>query len=115
MKPWPICQKLSKKVMDEFFAQGDMEKRNGFPVQMINDRARVNIPNSQIGFIEFLIAPMAEPVVRLFPALDSLAMNLAKNMQNWLEVWNDMVTPSNDEFDKVQSRVEKVTKRLRVA
>jgi len=112
MKPWGLCQKLSMKVVEEFFAQGDLEKMHGIPVGLLNDRTKLNMPNSQIGFIEFLIAPMTESVVRLFPALDTLAINLAENMKNWKDVWNETSTPSMDALEKVTARVEKVRAKL---
>ncbi|CAK9039592.1 unnamed protein product [Durusdinium trenchii] len=44
-----------------------MEKERGIPVQMLNDREKVNRPNSQVGFIEFVICPMAESITNIFP------------------------------------------------
>merc|ERR1719324_414538 len=87
MKPWEIAHRLAYLCVDEFFAQGDQEKAAGIPVQMLNDRDKVNRPNSQIGFIEFVIAPLAEAIVHLFPPLDGLAFNLGENIQHWFDVW----------------------------
>merc|ERR1740130_2552079 len=87
MKPWELAKRLAHLCVDEFFAQGDLEKAAGIPVQMLNDRDKVNRPNSQIGFIEFVIAPMAEGMVRLFPTLDDLSLNLGINISNWFDVW----------------------------
>lgn len=42
-------------------AAGDEEKRLGVPVGMLNDRDVVNIPGSQHGFINFLVAPLVSP------------------------------------------------------
>eukprot|EP00971_Amphidinium_carterae_P220913 4386090-Amphidinium_carterae.2 len=64
MKPWALCEKLAHLCLDEFFAQGDLEKEAGLPVQMLNDRDKVNRPNSQVGFIEFVITPLVEAVAR---------------------------------------------------
>merc|ERR1711920_603024 len=89
LKPWELCKRLAYLCLDEFFAQGDLEKAAGIPVQMLNDRDKVNSPNSQVGFIEFVILPMAESMVLLFPQLDSLSANLAQNVQNWAEVWQE--------------------------
>merc|ERR1719378_1018943 len=87
MKPWEIAHRLAYLCVDEFFAQGDLEKAAGIPVQMLNDRDKVNRPNSQIGFIEFMIAPMVEAMISLFPTLDGLAENLGNNIENWFDVW----------------------------
>jgi len=112
MKPWDICEKLSYNVMDEFFAQGDLEKLHGIPVAMLNDRTKVNVPNSQIGFIEFMIAPMVEPFVLIFPGLDELATNLVMNLLSWLAVWNETSTPAADDLERVTQRVEKVRAKM---
>merc|ERR1719326_2635538 len=77
--PWEICSKWAFLVLDEFFAQGDQEKALGIPVQMLNDRDKVNKPNSQIGFIEFLVTPLVVGAVKLFPALYELCDNLGDN------------------------------------
>lgn len=41
-----------------FVSQGDLEKAQNIPVQMLNDRNTVSRPHSQIGFLEFLVAPL---------------------------------------------------------
>lgn len=115
MKPWPICMKLAKTVVEEFFNQGDLELKAGIPVQMLNDRTKVNMPNSQIGFIEFMIAPMVEAVVRVFPQLDALAGSLGMNLKNWLDVWLEECSPPADAVEKTTARVLKVYGKLMAA
>jgi len=112
MKPWPIAKQLAFLCLDEFFAQGDMEKKAGIPVQMLNDREKVNPPNSQIGFIEFVIAPMAEKVVTLFPQLDGIAEDLSQNVQNWADMWANEASPDADALAKTRGRVQKVVSKL---
>merc|ERR1719221_2208292 len=51
-KPWNICQSWATRVLEEFFAQGDRERQEGIPIQMLNDREKVNKPSSQVAFIE---------------------------------------------------------------
>jgi hypothetical protein len=113
MKPWEVASKLAYLCIDEFFAQGDLEKSANIPVQMLNDRDKVNRPNSQIGFIEFVIAPMVVTMVNLFPQLDSLAETLGSNIGTWAQVWKDEFSPSADAVEKVGARVNKVCDSLR--
>merc|ERR1719393_247399 len=87
LKPFKVCKLWAAKVLDEFFAQGDQEKTLGIPVQMLNDRDKVNKPNSQIGFIEFLVTPLVSACIRLFPSLYELGDNLGENVLKWEEVW----------------------------
>merc|ERR1719235_2876633 len=111
MKPWDLAERLAHLCVDEFFAQGDLEKAAGIPVQMLNDRDKVNRPNSQIGFIEFMIAPMVEAMICLFPQLDELALNLGSNIQSWYEVWCEETSPAPEAAEKVNARVGKVMMR----
>jgi len=108
MKPWQLCRKLAFLVLDEYFAQGDQEKRLGLPVQMLNDREKVSRPNSQIGFAEFLLAPWVEAMVQLFPPLDLLALNLGRNIKQWAKEWIAEASPTEDAVEKVRLRVQKV-------
>merc|ERR1711920_921154 len=108
MKPWALCYRYAYLCLDEFFAQGDLEKAVGIPVQMLNDRDKVNRPNSQVGFIEFVITPMVRTMVNIFPQLDSLADFLSHNIQNWADVWQKEVAPSADDIAKLNNRVQKV-------
>merc|ERR1719162_2384824 len=107
MKPWELARRLAYLCVDEFFAQGDEEKKAGIPVQMLNDRDKVNRPNSQIGFIEFVIAPFAEALARMFPPLDGLAQDVGENIQHWLDVWVLEVNPPAETLAKMQARINK--------
>lgn len=102
MKHWALAQKLAYLCMDEFFAQGDKEKELGIPVQILNDRDKVNRANSQIGFQEFMLAPFVEALVLIFPPLDNLAFNLGKNIQMWETIWRQEVDPPSDQVSKMK-------------
>eukprot|EP00439_Symbiodinium_sp_Y106_P069453 s2566_g11.t4 len=113
MKPWAICEHLADLCLEEFFAQGDKEKELGIPVQMLNDREKVNRPNSQVGFIEFVIAPLAEQMAMIFPGLSFLPANLSTNTQNWAEIWKQASSASAEEIEKFDARIAKVTGRFK--
>ena len=42
LKPFDICKAWAWRVLDEFFNEGDEQKRLGIPVGMLNDRDKVN-------------------------------------------------------------------------
>jgi len=111
-KPWALCQAWALRCLDEFFAQGDQEKQLGIPVQMLNDRDKVNKPLSQIGFIEFMIVPLNAAQTKLFPGLHELSENLASNMWEWHRIWVDEQHPAEDEERKVHGRVQRATDTL---
>lgn len=78
--------KWSYLVTEEFFALGDLEREMGLPVNPMNDRDSVSIPNSQIGFIEFIVFPMFLNLSKVFPNLSQAGSNMIANTQAWTEV-----------------------------
>lgn len=114
-KVWAVTKAWAMVCLEEFFAQGDKEKELAIPVQFLNDRDKLNRPNSQIGFIEFMIAPFLVAQLRLFPALKEMGDNLGNNLTNWQDAWRMDVKPPPDELKKVKARVEKVNIALTAA
>jgi hypothetical protein len=57
-KPVEQCKTWAYKVMQEFFTQGDLERKMGIPVSKFMDREDTNIPRCQIGFIDILVTPL---------------------------------------------------------
>merc|ERR1740121_3366885 len=115
MKPWPLCFSYAQMCLDEFFAQGDEEKAHGIPVQMLNDRDKVNRPNSQVGFIEFMILPLAEVMVSFFPALQYCTQNLGQNTGRWTDLWEQGSARPADEVKRFRARAQKVMSRCSAA
>jgi len=107
-RTWEVTQPLAWACLEEFFEQGDREKELGVPVQFLNDRDKLNKPNSQIGFIEFVIAPFFMAQIHLWPQLGELGYNLANNMGRWKDYWEEESSPSEEEIQKVNARVAKV-------
>jgi len=111
-KPWNIAYDWAHRVLDEYANQGDQEKKLGIPVQMLNDRDKVDRPNSQVGFIEFIITPLVVAEVKLFPAWRETSMLLESNVQNWERLWIEESNPNETECEKVKERVQKITTML---
>jgi len=111
-KPWSICQHWAIRCLEEFFAQGDLEKQLGIPVQMLNDRTKVNRPFSQINFIEIMIVPLEAAKVKLFPTLSETTEFLQSNMQEWNRLWVEELAPSEEEREKVLGRIQRASDAL---
>lgn len=114
-RDWQTASGWGMKVIEEFFAQGDEERRLGVPVQFLNDRSKLNKPNSQIGFIEFMIAPFVFAMIKLWPGLEELGNEMVNNLGHWESLWVEEVSPTDEERQKVRSRVDKVTDALEEA
>jgi hypothetical protein len=66
-KPFDIYFKWAKFVVNEFYDQGDQEKKLGLKCSC--DRNKVTIYQSQLGFINFIELPYFSLFVELFPKL----------------------------------------------
>ncbi|TPX59077.1 hypothetical protein PhCBS80983_g02741 [Powellomyces hirtus] len=79
-REWSIYATWLQRVIREFVAQGDMEKKLNLPVSPFMDRDNINIPQSQLGFIDFICQPMIEILTKVTP-LPPLLDNLLKNKE----------------------------------
>ena len=78
-KPLDIYKQWAQRCIDEFFRQGDMEKRLGLPVSFNCDRNTVTLPQSQLGFIDAIVFPLFSLVNEFFPGLNFTLENIKKN------------------------------------
>merc|ERR1712061_560280 len=112
MKPFRICRIWAWKVLEEFFTQGDAEKRLGIPVQALNDRDCVQRSFSQIGFIEFLVSPLLLALMKVLPPIESMAEQMVSNLKAWHKNWlNETNHPSEEEKKSLVDRIGKLELR----
>ena len=78
-KPLEIYKIWAKKVVDEFFLQGDREKLMGKPISFNCDRETVTLPRSQLGFIDGIVLPFFKALNEFFPGLYFTLENLKTN------------------------------------
>jgi hypothetical protein len=69
--------------MEEFWAQGRLEKERAFPVGPLNDPDKVNLNQAQAGFIKFAAMELYELMARLDPAIEELVAALRDNIRNY--------------------------------
>jgi hypothetical protein len=73
-------------IMEEFFAQGDMEKSMNLSVSMFCDRNSTNVPKSQAGFIRNIVSPVFLAVNSVRPSqlvLENCIKQLEANVEYW--------------------------------
>uniref|UniRef100_A0A7S0QT34 Phosphodiesterase n=1 Tax=Pyramimonas obovata TaxID=1411642 RepID=A0A7S0QT34_9CHLO len=88
-KPVPMAGKWSQLLVDEFYLQGDEERKGALPVTPICDRAIYMMPRSQMGFITFIVQPTfnmladVAPKIRecMLPLLETTRQHWAKEVQ----------------------------------
>ena len=74
------------RCLKEFFAQGDEECVLGLPVSPNCDRNETKKPDSQIGFINFVVKPAYVVLADIIPAVGE---NILHVIQNNLMYWED--------------------------
>ena len=67
-KPFDVYFIWAKLVMNEFYNQGDKEKKLGLNCSY--DRNKVTIYQSQLGFINYIVLPFFSLFVQIFPKLN---------------------------------------------
>ena len=78
-KRWLVSKKWAILVYEEFFTQGDTEKKLKVPVGNLNDRNSVNISKAQVGFMKFIVQPLFETCEVIMPKLRENLDNCKKN------------------------------------
>eukprot|EP00928_Gymnodinium_smaydae_P031222 TRINITY_DN22986_c0_g1_i1.p1 TRINITY_DN22986_c0_g1~~TRINITY_DN22986_c0_g1_i1.p1 ORF type:complete len:874 (-),score=169.52 TRINITY_DN22986_c0_g1_i1:272-2893(-) len=106
--PFETSEQWAMLVMEEFFAQGDEERSLGIPLGMLNDREKVSRYGSQHGFITFLVAPFVIGVVKIFPPLHGLAIQMGQNMYQWRDLWVEETGPQSDITAKRDEDIKRI-------
>ncbi|XP_052873013.1 cAMP-specific 3',5'-cyclic phosphodiesterase [Anopheles cruzii] len=59
-KPLPLYRRWVRRLMEEFFRQGDRERAAGMDVSPMCDRLSATVESSQVGFIDYIVHPLWE-------------------------------------------------------
>ncbi|XP_043545219.1 high affinity cAMP-specific 3',5'-cyclic phosphodiesterase 7A isoform X4 [Chiloscyllium plagiosum] len=57
-RPWELSKQWSEKVTQEFFHQGDIERKHKLDISQLCDRHTETVANIQIGFITYVAKPL---------------------------------------------------------
>ena len=82
-KLFNISLKWVELLTEEFWLQGDKEKKMNLPVSFLCDRESYNVPQSQVGFIKGFIIPTFDCLVDIFPSLKFSTVNARTNLKKW--------------------------------
>ena len=102
-KPLDIYKQWAHRCVEEFFKQGDMEKRLGIPVSFNCDRDTVFLPQSQMGFIDAIVSPLFSVVCEFFPGMSFTLDNMKINR----EYYKNEVDKKNNKKDEIKGDKEK--------
>eukprot|EP00047_Mylnosiga_fluctuans_P014172 m.35986 g.35986 ORF g.35986 m.35986 type:complete len:328 (+) comp5367_c0_seq3:43-1026(+) len=106
-KPWPICRVWTDRVMNEFFLEGDEERERGLELGAMNDREKLIVPKTQVGFINFIATPLWEAWGNFTSPNDPANVIQLRHLRYNLDAWKALIEdPSceipNPPFSDVQ-------------
>ncbi|KAK3593544.1 hypothetical protein CHS0354_018625 [Potamilus streckersoni] len=83
-KSWEDHMVTVNMLYEEFYAQGDIEKKHGYNPIPLMDRSRQDeIPKQQMGFINFIAMPLYTTLVKILPNAQPLLDGLCQNKEKW--------------------------------
>ncbi|VBB27559.1 unnamed protein product [Acanthocheilonema viteae] len=86
-KPWNVHTEAVKIIFEEFYEQGDAERRNGQVPIALMDREKANeLPQMQVTFMKDICIPCYELIVMAVPECQQLLDRCLYNMKKWQEL-----------------------------
>ncbi|XP_070569294.1 cAMP and cAMP-inhibited cGMP 3',5'-cyclic phosphodiesterase 10A-like [Ptychodera flava] len=86
-KAWPVQMKTVECIYEEFYAQGDEEKKRGEqPIPMMDRDNEANRPQEQVNFISIFCIPLYTTLCDILPYTEPLLQNTKDNLQQWQRI-----------------------------
>lgn len=82
-RSWRASKRWSDRLLREFFAQGDLEKRLELPVSANMDREQTDQNKMSLNFIDFIVAPLYVATAAILPGASEACDMLNSNRRKW--------------------------------
>jgi len=83
-KDWALCERWAVIVMNEFFSQGDVERKLGHQLSMNCDRESVSVSQCQLGFGNYVIRSLLQLLEKLVYTAGTQSLeNFEANHKHW--------------------------------
>ena len=112
-KPLDVYKEWANRVANEFFLQGDLEKKNNMAVSFNCDRNTTTVSKIQYGFIDFIVEPLFNMIVEYFPQLDFTVENVQKNKKYYKGVVDKEKKEEEEKNEKIENK-EKIEKNEKI-
>lgn len=86
-RPWKSSKRWSERICEEFFLQGDCERKLKLPITPMCDRYTTSIAKIQSGFMEYVVNPLFQEWLRFIPSV--LSKNMLKNVLSNKNRWDN--------------------------
>merc|ERR1712070_212211 len=84
---WPVHMRWVKRLEQEFFAQGDQEKKLGMPeVSFLMDSDKPGVSETQVGFFNFVALPLFRTLAAAFPNASPMNDAVEANFEKWSNI-----------------------------
>jgi hypothetical protein len=84
-RPRSLAVLWAERCLSEFFKQGAKEKEMGLPISPQCNEETTSLPQSQIGFIKFIVLPSYSMLGSLLPEVQTI---IVKQLEDNLEYWH---------------------------
>jgi hypothetical protein len=88
-KKYEISKKWVHLLCEEFWMQGDQEKKLGIPVSFLCDRDKIDVPASQVNFLRGFIISSFDCLISIFPNLKYTMENAKNNIKEWQKLLDE--------------------------
>ncbi|KAI9010960.1 hypothetical protein CLU79DRAFT_772091 [Phycomyces nitens] len=82
-RPYIQAAKWAELLVEEFACQGDLERELGMPVLPLNDRDKIVLEDSQIGFIRYVTLDLFSSVVDVMQEISFAVEHMQHNLKRW--------------------------------
>jgi high affinity cGMP-specific 3',5'-cyclic phosphodiesterase 9 len=82
-RPFSVSKLWAHALMQEYFAQSEIEKKSSLPVTPFMDKEKVVIPQTQINFIETFLMPTFTLLHKVLPEMQVYIDVINTNKQEW--------------------------------
>ncbi|XP_057371613.1 dual 3',5'-cyclic-AMP and -GMP phosphodiesterase 11-like isoform X4 [Daphnia carinata] len=109
-KPWEVQWKVADLVANEFFEQGDIERRelNITPIDMMNREKKDQLPAMQVGFIDSICLPVYDAFSAVDEKLTPLLDGVHSNRKNWQSLADSYNKRLQDQKEAMQEQKRKL-------
>uniref|UniRef100_A0A3Q2P4Z4 Phosphodiesterase n=1 Tax=Fundulus heteroclitus TaxID=8078 RepID=A0A3Q2P4Z4_FUNHE len=100
-REWELSKQWSERVCEEFYRQGDLERKFNLEISPLCDQQMDSVPSIQIGFISYIVEPLFEEWQRFTePSMLSRIMmgHLHKNKARWSRLRYEPTTAETENY-----------------
>ncbi|XP_069462849.1 3',5'-cyclic-AMP phosphodiesterase 7B isoform X2 [Ambystoma mexicanum] len=110
---WDLSKLWSERVCEEFYRQGDLEKKFHLEISPLCNKQKDTIPSIQIGFMTYIVEPLFDEWARFTGGTrlsENMLSHLRKNKAIWRDLQHKQRSQSNDHPSPVTENEEGQTK-----